>query len=294
MTNEESDRPTSPIVARRWLGKELERLRKAVDHRQKDAATALGCSVGRVSYIESGDRPPSVDELQHVLLPLYKVPEVDRPRYLAVAATADQRGWWDDWDEASLPVKLRRCIGYEDGARRIRSFQSSVIPGLLQTPDYTRAVMRSLVTKAEVDITRQIDLRRRRQEILRHEGRLLDAQFVLHEGALRTEIGGAETLRAQLRHIAELAERRPNVNVRVVPFTAGGHGGLVGPFTIMNFDLEGDPGLVYLETYTRLDFLESPHDVQVYSEAFDRLVELALTTEESVQLTRSLMTPDSE
>ena len=294
MTNEESDRAASPVVARRWLGKELERLRKADHRRQQDAANAMGCSVGRVSYIESGERPASVDELENVLLPLYQVPEADRPRYLAIAETANQRGWWDEWDEASLPSKLRRCIGLEDGARRMRSFQPSVIPGLLQTSAYTRAVMRSLVTNAEVDVTRQVELRRRRQAVLTREPNSLDVQFVLHEGALRTEIGGPGTLRSQLQHIAEVAEHQPNIDLRIVPFTAGGHGGFVGPFTIMIFEMEGDAGLVYVESFTRLDFLESPTDVQVYSDALDRLVDLALTPDQSVQLARTLATSYSD
>jgi transcriptional regulator with XRE-family HTH domain len=282
-----SARRSSPLVWRRWLGLELVLLRTGNNLSQRDVARELECSVGKISYLESGDRPPSTRELEEVLLPLYHVPDQKWDEYVNAADAADQRGWWDDWEEDDLPRTDRRYVGLEAGASEVRAFQPTIVHGLLQTPNYARAVMRSLVSHSPVRTARIVELRQRRQASLASENDPLQVRVVLDEAVLKRKVGGATTLRAQLDHLAKMGAEQPNVEIRLLPFDVGAHGGFYGPFVILDFGWASDPGLVYLEGPFRSTFMETSREVRQYSQAFDRLVDLALEPDESIEMIRS-------
>lgn len=277
---------SSPLVMRRWLGSELARLRNAAGLTQREVANRLGCSVARVSYLESGERTAKASELRDVLLDLYGVASTDRDRYLHAANVASQQGWWDRLGEEDVPRTERRYLGIEDGATRLRAFLPSIVHGLLQTPDYTRGVLRSYKTLPEARIVRLIDLRRIRQELLTREDRPLEAHFLLDEAAVTRQVGSPATMKSQLDHIANISDNLPNVTVQVVPFEAGSHGAYFGPFSILELPWGDDSGVVYVEGLAESRYLEARAEVYEYATLFERLIEMALSPQDSVQFVR--------
>ena len=279
---EESPRPSSPLVWRRRLGAELLRLREAAGLRQQEAAKALRCSAGKISYLEGGEGTFKPHELE-VLLGLYHVTVEDKPRYIAAAEAANGQAWWDRWGKEDLHRAERLYIGLEDGAWRLRAYHPAVIHGLLQIPSYTRAILEALRRHPEERIIRLMDLRKRRQENLEREIAPLELHLVVDEAAIRREVGGPDTLRDQRIHVAAIARSRRNVVVQVVPFDHGASGASFGQFSILDFPWEDDPGIVFIEGLVESVYVEGRERVYEHSLLFDRLTEAALTPEESIE-----------
>jgi len=273
----------SPLAMRRWLASELVRLRIATDLTQRDVAVELDCSVGKISYLESGERPVSCEELKDVLLGLYRVPADERESYLAAARIASQTGWWDQWGDEDLPRGDRRYLGIEDGATRLRAFLPSIVHGLLQTPEYTKGILRGYKAIPEVRIARLVELRQVRKSLLTRAEDPLEAHLIFDEAAVTRQVGSVETMKAQLFHIANVTEQLKNVSVQILPFSAGSHGAYFGPFSILDFPSEHDSGLVYVEGLVEARYLEARSDVYKYAALFERLAELALTPAESIR-----------
>lgn len=284
-TTDESPRQHGPVVWRRWLGAELVRLRGVAKLKQSDAARALSCSVAKISYLESGDRPPTPDELRDVLLPLYGVSEQEQQAYLDAADKAVQGAWWDEWNDEDFPEGLIHHIGLEAGARLIRIFQLSLIPGLLQTEAYATAVLESNPTLSRIQVDQAVQLRLRRQSLLR-KGDSPDLKFIVDQSTLLRVVGSQDTLRQQLAHLVRLIEDIPNLELRVVPFDAGAHGAFTESFTILDFDL-GHPVATREGFGGDLSFIESRRIVPRYSEAFKKLWGVALGVTDSLELIRS-------
>lgn len=283
----EADEITSPVVWRRWLSSELVRLRKVANLKQKDAARGLGCSVGRLSYLESGERAFSPDDLA-TLLPLYEVPKDRWPEYLDAAEAADKDGWWDAWADEELPKDLLHYVGLEDAATRIRAYHPTIIEGLLQTPEYASAIIeRTWAQKAPERIARLADLRRARQAVLTRPHNPLRLHVVLDEAAIARRVGGDEVWRGQLRHLAVMAQR-PHVTVQILPFSAGAHMGLYGQFAILDLPEKGGSGVVYVESLVETRLLEARNDIYQHSEAFRQLAGLALDAGQSLGLIQSM------
>jgi transcriptional regulator with XRE-family HTH domain len=271
---------------RRWLGAELVRLRTIAGLTQRAVAAELGCSVAKVSYLESGDRAVKARELEDVLFDLYEVPPEQRGRYLGAARAASQQGWWDRWGDEDLPEAERRYLGIEDGATRLRAFLPSIVHGLLQTPDYTTGILRAYKFLPEARIARLVDLRRVRQSVLTREDPL-EAHLMFDEAAVIRQVGGPATMQDQLLHIANMAEQLENLTVQIVPFRVGPHGAYFGPFSILEFPWDDDSGLVYVEGLVEARYLQARADVYEYSTLFERLTELALPPNESTAMLRS-------
>jgi transcriptional regulator with XRE-family HTH domain len=272
---------------RRWLGAELVRLRTDAGLTQRDAAAALRCSVGKVSYLESGERAIRPDDLVTVLFDLYGVPPEQHPQLLEAARTARQRGWWDHWSDEDLARGERWYIGLEDGAVLLRAFLPSIVHGLLQTPDYTKGILRSSKTIPEERITRLLELRQTRQSLLSRTNDPLDVHLILDEAAVTRQVCSAESMKEQLLHIAITAEELSNVTVQILPFSSGSHGAYFGPFSILDFPWEDDSGLVFVEGLVEARYLTSRADVYKHAALFERLTALALTPEESIRSLRS-------
>jgi len=163
------------------------------------------------------------------------------------------------------------------------SYDALVIPGLFQTPDYAAALIRSgHFGLSEAEVTRRVDLRMARQEVLDRQSTPLVVWSVLDEVALRRPIGGPDVMRAQLHRLVELVER-PNVTIQVLPIGRGAHAGLDGTFTILDFplDLPGDPGTVYVETLHKGVYYEKPEEIDPYRQAMTCLQADAVTPADS-------------
>lgn len=282
---------TSPVLMRRWLGNELERLRREAGLTQRQAASELGWGLSKVGYVESGERPLSVADLEKRVLPTYDVPQEMRPRLIQMAIAANAKAWWDEYSDADVSRDWKTYIGIEQGASAMRSFESGIVPGLLQTRDYAFAAISTVLTgtmPAERAAS-VAEVRLRRQRVLFEGREPLGLWAVLDEAVLRRPAGGAAVMRDQLNHVADVAEERPNVTVQVIELSAGVHAAALGPFTLLSFPWPTDPGVVYLETrLVRARTFDRREQIYSYSQLFDRLTGFALPPDDSVKLLRQL------
>jgi hypothetical protein len=279
----------SPTVWRRWLASELQRLRAEAGMEQKMVAHALRCTVTKVSYFENAQRPVVPRDLDEVLLPLYGVPRSRWPEYLEAAEKARKKGWWEEYDDDILPEWFRRYVGFEQGASELRSYDPQYVPGLLQIPEYTIAILRRGPTElSEEQLDKLVSLRRQRQAVVTRETDAVRCWLVLDEAALRRAAGGPEVMKAQLNHLVEMAQR-PNITLQVLPFSRGAHPGMGSAFTILTFPWPTDPGVVYVESgWSAGVYLEEPHEIEDHRLIFERLCDLSLDPDASITMLREL------
>lgn len=272
-----------PEVRRRKLGAELRALRTAAGLTSGEAARRAGWHQSKVSRIEtgtSGVKPADV----RLLLDAYEV-EDGRLRELLLALAgsgdAEDRPWWHAY-RGVLPPTYRDFISLESQATGMRTLETSVVPGLLQTPEYARAVTRAAVDGVdEQRLDTLVEVRLTRQGVLRGDPPLrLNA--VLDEAVLRRQVGGPEVMARQLDRLMEAA-RLPQVTLQVLPFSAGAHIGVTGPFVIFSFSNTFDLDVVVLDHLTSSLHLERKEDLQAYSEAFDTLRLHAMPAEDSLE-----------
>jgi transcriptional regulator with XRE-family HTH domain len=275
----------SPTVRRRRLGMELRRLRESAGLMIEDAAKHLECSMSRVSRIETGK---SIARLRDVrdMLDLYRLADDDqREQLLTLAKEAQQRGWWTEY-ETVLSAGLDTFVGLEASAASLRSFQIHLVPGLLQTEEYTRAVIRAGRVPPNSDtMERLISLRTRRQTMLTRQDPL-EYWAVLDEAVLRRPIGGPAVMRAQIARLIEVAELAA-ATIQILPFAGGAHPGLSGAFTIIGFPDPTDLDVVYVDSPAGNIFLERDRDVRRHTMWFDHLRAAALPPDESMEFLAS-------
>ncbi|MGY0056614.1 helix-turn-helix domain-containing protein [Streptomyces sp. LZ34] len=275
-----------PAVRRRKLGAELRRLRDLAGLTSGEAARRVGWHQSKVSRLEtgrSGARPSDVARL----LDVYGVADPELRALLealcgggASDPEGSRRGWWYAYRDL-LPPAYRDFISLESEASAASTLETTVVPGLLQTPDYARAVTRAaLPALPPPQVDTLVEVRIARQSVLRG-ARPLRLHAVLDEAALRREVGGPGVMAAQLRHLAEVAEL-PQVRLQVLPFSAGMPIGITGPFIIFSFSHITDLDVVVLDHLTSSLYLERKEDLRAYSTAFDTLRTNALTVKESL------------
>jgi transcriptional regulator with XRE-family HTH domain len=271
----------SPTVRRKRLGIELRRLREQAELTCEEVGQRLECSGTRISRMETGRisvRPGDVREL----LEVYGVSGAEADSLVQLAREARRKGWWHTYGRV-LPTWFEAYIGLESEAVRLRDFQSLVMPGLLQTEDYARAVMRAAPHAGNSEeIDRQVALRMERQRIL-GQADPPDVWIVLSESVLRVHVGGPAIMLAQLRRLADVAGH-PNITLQVLPFTTVAHVHPVSPFTMLEFPDAADPAVVYLEHLTGSLFLENEDEVRRYRVIFDHLRAESLGTGQSADL----------
>jgi transcriptional regulator with XRE-family HTH domain len=251
-----------PTVRRMLLGARLRRLRTEAGVSREDAGEAIRASAWKLHRLENGQ--VSYKERDIIdLLRRYGVTdpgEIDT--FLALAREANQPGWWTPYSDL-LPEWFRAYVDLEAVATLIRSYEALFVPGLLQTEEYMRALMRAtLHDRRPEEIERRVKLRLNRQQLLtRPDPPRLWA--VMDEAALRRAVGGTKVLRAQIERLIEAAAL-PNVSLQVVPFTTGAHPAMVGAFSILRFAEPDLPDVVYLEHLTGALHLDKPEDVEGY------------------------------
>lgn len=276
-----------PTVLRIALGGQLRRLREERGISREAAGDAIRGSHAKISRLELG-RVSFRERDLNDLLTLYGVdsPE-ERAAFLSLAKQANEPGWWHQYGDL-LPSWFETYLGLEQAAEIIRTYEAQFVPGLLQTPDYARAVIllgHGQEPGSEVD--RRVALRTRRQDILtRQEPPTLWA--VIDEAALRRPIGGERIMRGQIEHLIRIAEL-PNVTVQLLPYSVGGHAAAGGPFTIVRFPESDLPDVVYLEQLTSALYLDKRNDLDQYQAVMNMLSVQAATPEETPQLLRALM-----
>ncbi|MGV9306763.1 helix-turn-helix domain-containing protein [Nonomuraea sp. NPDC003727] len=268
-----------PTVLRILLGAQLRRLRTAKGISREDAGYAIRASHAKISRLELGQVSFKERDVAD-LLTMYGVTDPgDRARLLHLARQANQPGWWHKYNDL-LPNWFEVYIGLEGAASIIRTYENQFVPGLLQTPDYARAVISLAHDKApKSEMERRVTLRMTRQERLRGE-RPVALWAVLDEAVLRRALGGNETMRGQIGHLIEVADL-PNVTVQVMPFERGGHAAAGGAFSILRFPEPELPDVVYMEQLSSALYLDKLGESEHYMKVMDRLSVQADTPAES-------------
>jgi transcriptional regulator with XRE-family HTH domain len=234
-----------PVTMRRQLRVELKRLRSGREFTQRYVAEELDWSQSKIIRIENGTVAIGVTDLR-ALLELYGVTDQDAIANLVAMARGSKRQPFVEYKDIFRPDTLR-YFAYESSASLIRQVEPLVVPGMLQTEEYARALLQSY-DLPQTRIGKIWESREERQELLdRPEPPKMF--FILDEGTVRRTIGGPGVMRRQLDHLIELS-KRPQVAIQVLQFTAGAHRGLRGPFVYLEFPDADDPDVLYLENST--------------------------------------------
>src|SRR5919197_823518 len=273
-------RGNSPTVRRRRLASELRRLREAAGLTIDEVGEKLECSASKISRIETGHVGVTPRDVRD-MLELYAIDEDQREALVQLAREARKKGWWHAYNE----VFTGSFVGLESDASSLHAHQALLVPGLLQTEDYTRAVHRAIrPDQPDEEIERRVAARLARQNLLT-DPQPPEYWAIIDEAVLHRVVGGPAVMRAQLHHLIDASEH-PHVTLQVVPFGAGAHAGMEGPFLILGFPEQADPDVVYVENTTTGSYLEDPSDVYRYTLMFDHLRASALNTSETLRLVR--------
>ncbi|MBC6464238.1 helix-turn-helix domain-containing protein [Actinomadura alba] len=271
----------SPTVRHRRLAAELRHLREAANLTPADAAAALGWSKSKLTRFETAATRPQPADVA-AMFGLYGGDEALKLALVELARKIRTRGWWATYSDVLAPS----FVELENDASTIRTWGAHLIHGLLQTPDYTRAVIRADVTD-EAEVNRRLQAREHRKAVLaREDAPRLDV--VLDEAVLRRPVGGPEVMRGQLRALLE-AGQRENITVRVVPIEAGAYPNIgAGSVTIFGFPRQIDLDVAHVESFAGGVFVEDLVEVRRCSVTVDRISELALSEERSAALIRAI------
>jgi transcriptional regulator with XRE-family HTH domain len=279
-----TDGPGAPTVLRILLGTQLRRLRESRGISAQEAARAIRGSESKISRIELGRNAVREVDIAD-LLNLYGVTDsVEREQLLTLASQANQPGWWHRYQDV-LPAWFQSYIGLEESAESIRSFDTQFVPGLLQTEDYSAAVIR-LGSYSPDETDRLVYLRKERQRRFASGGLKLWA--VIDEVALRRPVGTAALMRAQLEHLLDIS-CRPGLTIQISPFLTGASYAAPGSFSILAFATDDLPDVVYVEQLTSAMYLDKPADVDRYTEAMDHICASSTTPEQTTDLIRSML-----
>jgi transcriptional regulator with XRE-family HTH domain len=271
------DSSDGPTVLRILLGTHLRRLRESKGITARQAATAIRASESKISRIELGRNAiREIDVLD--LLTLYGVSPADREQLLTIAEQANRPGWWHRYNDI-LPDWFQAYVGMEEAARFIRVYEPQFIPGLLQTEEYTGAVI-SLGDFPIEDRERHVILRKERQRRFR-EGHL-KLWVILDEVALRRPIAGIAAQVDQLRYLRGMCATRA-LTLQVIPYGAGGHAAPSG-FSILRFADRDLPDVVYVENLTSALYLDKQGEVDRYMLAMERMSLTAFPPQRSVDI----------
>lgn len=238
-------------------------------------------SLSKVIRIEVGSVGISTNDLK-ALLRYYKIVDPDRTQELvALARAARQRSWWSMYRDVA-PPGLLQLIGYESAASILRNFEPLIVPDLLQTEEYARAIIRGLDDRSPGELVdTQAEIRMRRQELVdRTDPPLLF--FVLDEAVVRRLVGGTGVMRRQVGRLIEMADR-PHVTIEIVPFSAGVHPGLNGSFVVLEFPDAGDDDVLYLENHGGAQISRDiQEEIVTYREAYEHLRRVSLGPKDSI------------
>ena len=281
-----SEPRSAPTVGQVVLGRRLQDLRERAGLKREEAARVLRVNPATIRRIEMAEVAFKIPYVQ-MLLHAYGVEDDEVQAFVKLAEEANKPGWWQRFHDI-LPGWFSMYVSLEGAASLIRSYEPHFVPGLLQTEDYARAVLRSGAigqTRPE-DIERHVALRMQRQTLLTRENapRLWT---VMDETVLRRPVGGAAVMRGQLDRLLTAANE-PNVTIQVAPFASGPHPGTYGPFVLFRFPVPELPDMVYSEYLTGAVYLDARHEVATHLEVMDRMAAHAATAHRTKEILRDL------
>ncbi|MER7897535.1 helix-turn-helix transcriptional regulator [Streptomyces sp. NPDC096046] len=281
-----SEPRSAPTVGQVVLGRRLLDLRERAGMNREEAARILRVAPATVRRMEMAEVALKIPYLQ-LLLKAYGISGAEAEAFVRLAEDANTPGWWQRFHDI-LPGWFSMYVSLEGAAGVIRSYEPHFVPGLLQTEDYARAVLRSgaIGQTSPEDIEGHVALRMRRQDLLTRE----DAPrlwVVMEETALRRPTGGPEVMRAQIDKLLD-ATKLPNVTLQVAPFANGPHPGTYGPFVLFRFTVPELPDMVYSEYLTGAVYLDARSEVATHLEVMDRMAAQAATAHRTKEILRDL------
>ena len=277
----------TPTVRLRRLAAELRSLRAASGLTRETIVERTGINAATLYRIEHGRVRPQTRTLR-TLLDLYGVEQEQQAELVALLRDARQRGWLHAY-QSELPEHYTTYIGFEGEAHSVWNYESLFVPGLLQTEDYARAVIRGGLPNASRDeVERRVEVRMERQGLLHNENPL-NLWSIVNEAALRRQVGGPEVMQAQFQYLIEVSEL-PHVTFQVIPFDAGAHPGMPGSFILLQFGDAAIPDVIYVDSMAGELFLEEVADVRRYRLVFEHLRAVAASPEASLSLVTSSIT----
>lgn len=264
-----------PTVRLRRLAGELRRLREAAGLSREAVTATTGLDESSIYRVETAQTRPQRRTVM-ALLSTYGITDQTKiAEMVDLAKTAGQPGWVQTYEDY-LSEQYTVYIGFEGEASKLSNYETVFVPGLLQTRDYARAVIRGVVpaiTDERVD--RHVEARMRRQDVFQRTDPM-QLWAVIDEAAIRRQVGGADVMKAQLQHLAEAA-KAPHITIQIIPYEAGAHPGMPGSFVVMEFPDPSDAALVYTDSMAGDLFLEKESDVARYRATFQQLVAQALS-----------------
>ena len=275
----------SPLMLRRRLRTELRTARINKELTQEQVAKAMEWSLSKMNRIEKAKTGISTNDLK-ALLPLYGITDKERAdELLALARAARQSPWWSRYSDVA-PAELLELIEYEYAASEVSQFETMFVPGILQTEDYASAVLQGFYGEKSPSerVAALIELRTRRRDLLTSDN-APNFHFALDESVIRRLVGSPAITSRQLMHLVNVSEQS-NVTIQVVPFTAGLHPGMKGPFEIVQFADAPDENILFLETPGGDIISDDQKETQNNIEAFNRIAEISLGPSDSVERLR--------
>jgi DNA-binding XRE family transcriptional regulator len=276
-----------PTVQRMLVGAKLRRLRTDMGLSREEAAETIRASEWKIHRLENGQVGFKERDIID-LLRLYRVTDPGEvAEFVSLAREANAPGWWQHYGDV-LPQWFRTYVDLESAAALIRTYEGQFVPGLLQTDDYMRAVVRGAhLDESSEEVGRRVRLRMARQTVLTrdHPPRVW---AVVDEAALRRPVGGPEVMRGQLERLVD-ASKLPNVTLQVLPFGAGAHPGMVGSFSVLRFPDQELPDVVYIEHLTSALYLNKPDDVDQYLHVMETICVRAAPPDRTAELLGRLL-----
>ena len=287
MTQDGPGPGSGPTVRRMLVGAQLRRLRTDMGLSREEAAEAIRASEWKIHRLENGQVGFKDRDIVD-LLRLYGVTDPEEVAgFLEFAHEANAPGWWQHFGDL-LPQWFRTYVDLESAASLIRTYEGQLVPGLLQTEDYMRAVIAgSQLDEQAEEGERRVALRMARQTLLtRPDGPRLWA--VIDEAALRRPVGSPEVMGGQLERLIDAA-KLANVVLQILPFHAGAHPGMVGAFSVLRFADVELPDVVYVEHLTNAQYLDRRDEVNRYLHVMDRISMRAAAPDNTVDILHKIL-----
>ncbi|MER7841209.1 helix-turn-helix transcriptional regulator [Streptomyces sp. NPDC096040] len=274
---------SAPTVLRMILGRRLQEMRLGAGASLEDAAKALRVKTLTIRRLEKAEvalKPLYVEKL----LETFGADRQEIDEFVNLAEQANEPGWWHSYRDA-VPSWFTAYVSLETGAKTLRTYEPQYVTGLLQTPDYARAVLRGgLPNGNEEELERRVELRLRRQSLLERE----DAPtlwVVMEEAVLHRAVGSPDVMREQIERLLDMSELA-HISIDIVPFAAGAHVGACAPFTYFRFEEPELPDIVYSELLSASVYLDQRADVVAHLEAHSRLALLTSAEDSRALLNR--------
>ena len=281
-----SEAPRSPTAVRRELGQRLRAMRTGADMTVAEAAEQVGISTSKLTKIELAQLSATRDDVLKLLDTYGEAGPDQQALLLTMVRDGNRKEWWEG--RRTLHPKFGSYLGLESVATALQAYDTHLVHGLLQTPDYARAMLRAARPELlEHEIDQLVQFRLRRQQVLtRADPSPLTLWSVMDEAVLRRHVGGRETMHAQLQRLITASEL-PNVTLLVMPNELGAHPGLDGPMSILQFETGTRP-VVYVEGQAGNLYMEKDDDLRRCQQTMNHILAAAPGPDQSLALIRQI------